>query len=253
MTSGPWRSVRHFARGLADRDRPALLVELTKHAISAWLAESAATAEPCTVATRLRGMRRFCPRAGHRGRTGRRPERRHRDPRATGEAGADPDRRPDRRRAHDLRGLPRSARTFDRSVFLDRRDEVVLRLSAAPITSSPSISTSRGLTPPGDERTGSDGTYRPASRLFGTTGPARDLRADPVPRRRLTRADGQLEVSRVRRRAAEVDAYPGRNGRLGSGWSVTALATGSVRPRRERGGTSGRRRAGPEPELPEPR
>jgi site-specific recombinase XerC len=53
--------VRHFARGLADRDRPAPLAELTKHAISAWLAESAATAEPSTVAIRLRGMRRFCP------------------------------------------------------------------------------------------------------------------------------------------------------------------------------------------------
>jgi site-specific recombinase XerD len=36
------------------------LDELTWHAISAWLAELAETCEPSTVATRLRGMRRFC-------------------------------------------------------------------------------------------------------------------------------------------------------------------------------------------------
>jgi hypothetical protein len=101
-------------------------------------------------------------------------------------------------------------------------------------------------------RAGSDGIYRPVSRLCGTTGAARDLHADPVPRRRLTEADGQLVVSRGRRRGAGVDAHPGRDGRLRSG-SVTALATGRVRPRRGRDGTSGRRRAGPEPELPEPR
>ena len=54
------QSVRYFSRWLADRDRPATLEELTRHAISAWLAELAETCQPSTVATRLRGMRRFC-------------------------------------------------------------------------------------------------------------------------------------------------------------------------------------------------
>ena len=54
------QSVRYFTRWLADRGRPATLDELTRHAISAWLAELAETCEPSTVGTRLRGMRRFC-------------------------------------------------------------------------------------------------------------------------------------------------------------------------------------------------
>ena len=54
------QSVRYFSRWLADRGRPATLEELTRHAISAWLAELAETCEPSTVGTRLRGMRRFC-------------------------------------------------------------------------------------------------------------------------------------------------------------------------------------------------
>jgi site-specific recombinase XerD len=54
------QSVRYFSRWLVARDRPATLDELSRHAISAWLAELAETCEPSTVATRLRGMRRFC-------------------------------------------------------------------------------------------------------------------------------------------------------------------------------------------------
>ena len=53
------QSVEHFGRWLTDRGRPATLEELTRHAISAWLAE---TCEASTVGTRLRGMRRFCRR-----------------------------------------------------------------------------------------------------------------------------------------------------------------------------------------------
>jgi site-specific recombinase XerC len=46
---------------VAGRPRPAGDPdELSRHAISAWLAELAETCEPSTVATRLRGMRRFC-------------------------------------------------------------------------------------------------------------------------------------------------------------------------------------------------
>src|SRR3954451_14874813 len=54
------QSVRYFVRWLAERDRPATLEELTRHAISAWLAELAENSQASTVATRLRGMRRFC-------------------------------------------------------------------------------------------------------------------------------------------------------------------------------------------------
>src|SRR3954468_22552258 len=52
--------VRYFSRWLIDRGRDPVLDELTRHAVSAWLAELAETAEPSTVGTRLRGMRRFC-------------------------------------------------------------------------------------------------------------------------------------------------------------------------------------------------
>jgi site-specific recombinase XerD len=54
------QSVRYFSQWLVDHDRPAILDELSRHAISAWLAELAETCEASTVATRLRGMRRFC-------------------------------------------------------------------------------------------------------------------------------------------------------------------------------------------------
>jgi hypothetical protein len=50
---------------LAERGREPVLDELTRHAVAAWLAELAETAEPSTVGTRLRGMRRFLPVAGH--------------------------------------------------------------------------------------------------------------------------------------------------------------------------------------------
>ncbi len=54
------QSVLYFGRWLTERGREPVLDELTRHAISAWLAELAETCEPSTVGTRLRGMRRFC-------------------------------------------------------------------------------------------------------------------------------------------------------------------------------------------------
>jgi site-specific recombinase XerD len=54
------QSVRSFSQWLVARDRPATLDEWSRHAMSAWLAELAETCEPSTVATRLRGMHRFC-------------------------------------------------------------------------------------------------------------------------------------------------------------------------------------------------
>ncbi len=54
------QSVRFFSQWLTERGREPVLEELTRHAISAWLADLAETSEASTVATRLRGMRRFC-------------------------------------------------------------------------------------------------------------------------------------------------------------------------------------------------
>ena len=60
-TSEPYsQSVRYFSRWQTDRGREPVLDELTRHAVAAWLAELAETAEPSTVGIRLRGMRRFC-------------------------------------------------------------------------------------------------------------------------------------------------------------------------------------------------
>src|SRR3954453_19744945 len=53
------QSVRYFSRWLAEHDGPATVDELTRHAISAWLAELAETSQPRTVPTRLRGMQRL--------------------------------------------------------------------------------------------------------------------------------------------------------------------------------------------------
>ena len=44
------QSVRYFSRWLAEHDRPETLEELTRHAISAWLAELAENCQPSTVA-----------------------------------------------------------------------------------------------------------------------------------------------------------------------------------------------------------
>jgi site-specific recombinase XerD len=54
------QSVRCFCTWLTAKNRPATLDELTRPAISAWLAELAGTCEPGTVRMRLRVMRRFC-------------------------------------------------------------------------------------------------------------------------------------------------------------------------------------------------
>jgi hypothetical protein len=51
------QSFRYSTRQLTDRGRAPVLDELTRHAVAAWLAE---LAEPSTVDTQPRGMRRFC-------------------------------------------------------------------------------------------------------------------------------------------------------------------------------------------------
>src|SRR3954471_17033682 len=54
------QSVRYFSNWLVARDRPATLDELTRHAISAWLAELAENSAAPPVAPGRRGMRGFC-------------------------------------------------------------------------------------------------------------------------------------------------------------------------------------------------
>jgi site-specific recombinase XerD len=122
------QSVRYFSRWLADRDRPATLDELTRHAISAWLAELAETAEPSTVATRMRGMRRFCRWLVSEGELDVAP--------TDGIEIATPPDKPvpilsDDEIAAMLKtcAVPRGrAGAYDRTIFLGRRDEVILRL-----------------------------------------------------------------------------------------------------------------------------
>jgi len=55
------QSIRFFSEWLVDQGRPVTLDQLNRHAISAWLAHLLeAGQQASTVATRLRGLRRFC-------------------------------------------------------------------------------------------------------------------------------------------------------------------------------------------------
>jgi site-specific recombinase XerD len=122
------QNVRYFSRWLVDRGREAVLDELTRHAIGAWLAELAETCEPSTISTRLRGMRRFCRWLVTEGELEKAPT-----------DGIELPNSPDKpvpiltdseiaallKASAVSRGRPG---VFDRTVFLGRRDEVVLRL-----------------------------------------------------------------------------------------------------------------------------
>jgi site-specific recombinase XerD len=122
------QSVRYFSRWLTDRGREPVLEELTRHAISAWLAELAESAEPSTVGTRLRRMRRFCRWLVTEGEL---------EVALTDgiEIPSPPDKPVPILSEGEIAALlktcavPRGrSGVFDRSVFLGRRDEVVLRL-----------------------------------------------------------------------------------------------------------------------------
>jgi site-specific recombinase XerD len=122
------QSVRYFSLWLAGKDRPATLEELTRHAISAWLAELAETCEPATVAMRLRGMRRFCRWLVTEGEL-------EKAPTEGIEIASSPDKPvpilSDQEVAALLKAcaVPRGKPgVFTRSVFVGRRDEVILRL-----------------------------------------------------------------------------------------------------------------------------
>ena len=122
------QSVRYFSRWLTDRGREPVLDELTRHAVAAWLAELAETAEPSTVGTRLRGMRRFCRWLVTEGELEVAP--------TDGiEIPAPPDKPVPILTDDEIAALLKTCAVgrgrpgvFDRAVFLGRRDEVVLRL-----------------------------------------------------------------------------------------------------------------------------
>ena len=122
------QSVRYFCDWLRGKGRPVTLDELTRHAISAWLAELAGTREPSTVAMRLRGMRRFCRWLVTEGEL-------EKAPTEGVEIASSPDKPvpilTDSEVAALLKvcAVPRGRpAVFSRSVFVGRRDEVVLRL-----------------------------------------------------------------------------------------------------------------------------
>jgi site-specific recombinase XerC len=55
------QSIRFFCDWLAAQERPATLDQLTRHAIQAWMVDLGERGnEASTLATRLRGLRRFC-------------------------------------------------------------------------------------------------------------------------------------------------------------------------------------------------
>jgi site-specific recombinase XerD len=122
------QSVRYFSVWLAGKDRAAVLDELTRHAISAWLAELAETSEPSTVATRLRGMRRFCRWLVTEGELEVAP--------TDGiEIATPPDKPVPILSDEEISALLKTCAVprgkpgvFTRSVFIGRRDEVILRL-----------------------------------------------------------------------------------------------------------------------------
>jgi site-specific recombinase XerD len=122
------QSVRYFSRWLTDHGREPVLDELTRHAVSAWLAELAETAEPSTVGTRLRGMRRFCRWLVTEGELEVAP--------TDGiEIPAPPEKPVPILTDDEIAALLKACAVprgrpgvFDRTVFLGRRDEVVLRL-----------------------------------------------------------------------------------------------------------------------------
>jgi site-specific recombinase XerD len=120
--------VRYFSHWLTDRGREPVLDELTRHAVAAWLAELAEACEPSTVGTRLRGMRRFCRWLVTEGELEVAP--------TDGiEIPSPPDKPVPILTDDEIAALLKACAVgrgrpgvFDRTIFLGRRDEVVLRL-----------------------------------------------------------------------------------------------------------------------------
>jgi site-specific recombinase XerD len=122
------QSVRYFSSWLAEHDRPATLEELTRPAVSAWLADLAETCQPSTVAIRLRGMRRFCRWLVVEGELDRAPTEGI-------EIAVAPDKPVPILSDAEITALLKACAVgrgrpgaFARPIFLGRRDEVILRL-----------------------------------------------------------------------------------------------------------------------------
>lgn len=124
------QSIRFFCDWLDAQGRPATLDQLTRHAVTAWLADLAERNDASTVATRLRGMRRFCRWLVTEGEADK--------PATEGveiPARVDKDVRvlsvDELKRIMKACAVPRvRAGEFDRRVFDGRRDEVMIRVLA---------------------------------------------------------------------------------------------------------------------------
>lgn len=124
------QAIRFFCEWLAAKGRPATLDELTRHAVSAWLADLADRVDIETVRTRLRGMRRFCRWLAAEGEVEKAP--------TEGVEMPAPSEKPVRVLTDEELGrllkvcaVPRGkAGAYDRRIFDGRRDEVLVRLLA---------------------------------------------------------------------------------------------------------------------------
>lgn len=125
------QSIRFFCDWLVAQGRPTTLDQLNRHAIAAWLAHLIdAGNETSTVATRLRGMRRFCRWLEAEGEVDKAP--------TAGVEMPAPSDKPVRVLTDDeLKALisacavPKGkAGVYDRAIFDGRRDETMIRLLA---------------------------------------------------------------------------------------------------------------------------
>jgi site-specific recombinase XerD len=124
------QSTRFFCDWLTTQGRSTTLDQLTRHAIAAWLAELQDRNEASTVATRLRGMRRFCRWLVAEGELDKAPTEGLEIPTPT-------DKPPQVLTDDELTKLIKAcavpkgkAGVYDRTVFDGRRDEVIVRLLA---------------------------------------------------------------------------------------------------------------------------
>lgn len=125
------QSIQFFCDWLTAQGRPTTLDQLNRHSISAWLADLIERGnEPSTVATRLRGMRRFCRWLVIEGEVEKAPTEGVEMPAKTD--------KPVRVFTDEELGkllkacqVPRGkAGQYDRRIFDGRRDEVLIRLLA---------------------------------------------------------------------------------------------------------------------------
>lgn len=124
------QSTRFFCDWLTAQGRPTTLDQLTKHAISAWLADLGERLDVETIRTRLRGMRRFCRWLVAEGELDKAPtegvpmpERSDKPKRVLSDE--------ELRVLLKLCAVPRGKTgVFDSRVFEGRRDEVIIRILA---------------------------------------------------------------------------------------------------------------------------